>query len=194
MERITTAIMVGNDHLDLILRHINHVREGCLLLGERLIENGQESFGRSLIANGFVHDNSKFYGIEWLYLREDIKDSEPDKFVLALQQHITTNQHHPEFWPEIECMPPLYIAEMVVDWKARSSEFGTDLRSWVKDKACRKYHISTQGKLYKQIKDFMDLLLERKFIDGISSKGLKNGTVRKQQTGVNGAAHLQTQE
>ncbi len=149
--------------LDLLTRHIENVREDCYVLGQKLINKGEADFGIQLIANGYIHDNSKFAGIEWLYLHEDIKGAQPDYFKLAAQQHITTNPHHPEFWQSIDVMPRIYVAEMVCDWHARSSEFGTDLREWIKDKACKKYTMSCSSKIYKQIKDFLDLLLERSF-------------------------------
>ena len=46
-----------------ILRHIQNVQANCLLLGKRLIERGDFEIGRQLIANGMIHDNSKFQGI-----------------------------------------------------------------------------------------------------------------------------------
>lgn len=134
------------------------------MLGQRLIKEGEVPFGLELIANGNIHDNSKFHGIEWLYMHDDVLKDDPTKFKMALQQHITTNKHHPECWAGgIDGMPRIYIAEMVCDWHARSSEFGTDLREWIKDKACKKFSMSCSGKIYKQIKDFLDLLLDRSF-------------------------------
>lgn len=155
---------IQEKRLDSVLRHIENVREDCELLGHRLIEQGETALGRDLIANGLIHDNSKLRGIEWLYLHTDVKDKNEAAFTLAYKQHISTNRHHPEAWPGgIEEMDRLHIAEMVCDWHARSSEFGTDLRSWVKEKACRKYSLSCSGKIYKHIKEFLDMLLERRF-------------------------------
>ena len=51
-----------------IARHIRNVEDNCLLLGEKLIESGEIDLGRQLIANGMVHDESKFHGIEFEYL------------------------------------------------------------------------------------------------------------------------------
>jgi hypothetical protein len=79
-------------------------------------------------------------------------------------EHVQTNPHHPEYWSGgIDTMPRLYKAEMVCDWHARSSEFGTDLREWAKGKAVRKYKMNHSGRTYKEIKELLDLLLERKF-------------------------------
>lgn len=155
--------------LDNLLRHINNVREDCVLLGQRLMEAG-EKIGLQLIANGHVHDASKFRGIEWEYLNDGAWPFENDASgtrlaacQLALHQHQKTNKHHPEYWDDIAEMPRVYMAEMVCDWHARSSEQGTDLLAWVKEKATEKYRFPTCGRVYKELKEFIDLLLERRF-------------------------------
>ena len=56
------------EHLDNLVRHIGLVRDACLLLGRRLMADGQPTFGRILIARGFKHDASKFEGVELEYL------------------------------------------------------------------------------------------------------------------------------
>lgn len=148
------------EHLENVLRHINHVRDNCLLLGNRLIKNGEAEFGRKLIANGLIHDNSKLSGVEWLYLR----DKGTPEFTAAAKQHIMTNPHHPEYWPGgISDMSRIYMAEMVCDWAARSQEFGNDLRDWIKGEATKKFNFSLQSRVWKDIKEFVDLLLDRAF-------------------------------
>ena len=149
--------------LSTLLRHINGVKENCELLGLRLIERGEEKLGYQLIANGFVHDHSKFSGVEWLYLHSDIKESEPEKFELAVINHININFHHPEAWSNIRDMAPVYLAECICDLKARSSEFGNDLKEWWKEKWLPKYEVTTNCKIYKEMKDFLDLLLDKSF-------------------------------
>ena len=85
------------EHLDDLVRHIERVRENCLLLGKRLIASGRVHFGRLLIARGFVHDASKFHGIEWEYMRPD--DSVPEVAKqLAIEHHRQTNAHLGEWW------------------------------------------------------------------------------------------------
>lgn len=150
--------------LDKILRHIDNVREDCLHLAGRLAEKGEEDVAVKLIANGYIHDNSKLRGIELLYLNDETQDKDPEKFKLAINQHVTTNPHHPEYWSGgIDEMPREYKAEMVCDWHSRSSEFGTDLREWVKAKATKKFKMNHSGRTYKEIKELIDLLLERRF-------------------------------
>lgn len=162
------------DHLEEVVRHIKGVQDACLLLGRRLIKAGEVKFGLSLIANGFKHDQSKFHGIEWDYLtrksasgggHEDPDDAKREKemFFHALNSHQNSNYHHPEAWHDISDMPRIYLAEFVCDTYTRSAEMGTDLRSWIKDVASKKYGFSLQGKTYKQIKYFMDMLLDPTF-------------------------------
>tara|TARA_Y100001938_G_C7993106_1_gene380558 strand:+ start:518 stop:997 length:480 start_codon:yes stop_codon:yes gene_type:complete len=151
-------------HLRSLLRHIESVRQSCIILGERIIESGDERLGISLISNGQIHDCSKFRGSEWLYLRAELSDSEKNnKLEQARIQHVSTNPHHPEYWGSIHEMPKVYVAEMVCDWYARSSEFGNDLRDWIKDKATKKFDMTVQSRVYKEIKDIVDILLDVTF-------------------------------
>ncbi|MDP6584760.1 MAG: DUF5662 family protein, partial [Anaerolineales bacterium] len=163
-------VVVDGEHLLLdqrhraLVRHITHVQQSCSLLGERLVSEGERGIGHKLIANGFIHDNSKFHGIEWLYLHDDVLASDPELFKAALIQHTSLNPHHPEHWNGIEQMPRLYMAEMVCDWHARSGEFGADLRTFIKERATKKFDFSTSGKIYKEIKGLVDLLLDPAFV------------------------------
>lgn len=145
-----------------LLRHIRHVQDNCLVLGMKMIEAGEEELGRILIANGQVHDNSKFKGVEWDSLSDT---SEPEAYLSrAISQHNRTNPHHPEYWGGIHNMPEIYVAEMVCDWKARSSEFGTDLRAWITDKAAPRFKFALNvDPVGIKITKFVDLLLEQAF-------------------------------
>jgi len=60
------------NNLDQLLRHIDSVQKSCQKIGKHLIENGEPELGKQLIANGFIHDNSKFYGIELNTMPEPI--------------------------------------------------------------------------------------------------------------------------
>lgn len=147
-----------------LLRHIDGVRDNCCLLAERLIDNKEVEFGHILIGNGYCHDQSKFYGIEWLYLNDETMAAHPELFAAAHHQHVTTNQHHPEAWVGgIHKMDRLHLAEMVCDWAARSSEFGKDLRDWIKTQGAKKYDFKVQSVVYREIKDLVDMLLDKPF-------------------------------
>lgn len=148
------------EQLEMLIRHIRKVQDACWELTKKLLKKGDNVFARRLIASSMSHDVSKFYGKEYDNL---IKAESPELLKYAVEHHQQTNKHHPEYWDGAENMPKLAIAEMVCDWYARSNEFGTDLRKWIKEDALTKYCISPQGKVYKVIKEFVDLLLEPAF-------------------------------
>lgn len=147
--------------LDATIRHCEHVREGCELLGRRMLERGYDpDFCIALIVNGRIHDAPKFKGIEFQYLSfNDNKEA----LKLAVEHHRKTNSHHVAFWSGIENMPPIYLAELVVDLYARSQEFGTDLREYLKTDFFPKYNITKSCRVAKLIKEYVDILLDKPF-------------------------------
>jgi len=149
-------------HLNNVLRHIKNVRDNCELLGERLVASGEGQLGIDLIGLGQIHDYSKIHNqTEFKYLRDEFYGK--PEFNTALLSHISINLHHPEAWHGIEEMPRIYVAEMVCDWKSRGTEFGSDVIDWVKEKATKKFGFSTKGKVYKEIKEFFSILLDKAF-------------------------------
>lgn len=142
-----------------ILRHVKNVSRDCETIGLKLMENGEIELAKDLISNGRVHDHSKFKGLEWVSLGVpgDPKHEE------AWAYHVKHNRHHPEAWESIHVMDRLYIYEMICDWHARATEFGTDLRGWIKCVAMQRYDFDCNDKVYKKIKESVDLLLEPAF-------------------------------
>lgn len=134
------------DKVRALVRHIRHVQDNAILLGEKLIDQGHAELGRTLIANSMLHDNSKFYGDEW-----DTLICGDDKAHLkeCITEHAHRNKHHPECWGGINHMPDVYLAEMVCDWKARSSEVGTCLVEWIHSVAMPRYGFSPDDSIYK---------------------------------------------
>jgi hypothetical protein len=85
-------------------------------------------------------------------------------FKAATYNHVHLNSHHPEFWSGgIQEMSEVALAELVADWSARSSEFGTDLKEFIKDKATDKYSMTTHSRVYKDIMRYVNLLLDKPF-------------------------------
>jgi len=154
--------MTAEEHIDHLVRHIGLVRDACLRLGKRLMALGRVEFGRLLIARGFVHDASKFHGIEWEYLHSG-QDVPQEMLKIAIRQHTLTNPHHPEYWGGFENMPEIAVAELTCDWYARSQEFGTSLRDWIRDEAVARFRIDTTSEPYRWLLGFVDLLLEPPF-------------------------------
>ena len=149
-----------------ITRHIRNVEDNCLILGERLISQGEIELGKQLVAHGFVHDASKFYGIEFEFMSPVPSPEDPSKLKmkLAIQHHQKTNLHHPEAWSGgIQDMPDVYLAEFCCDVKARSQEFGTSLRQWIDEKATKKWNFSKDDDVYKKVMKYVDLLCDKEF-------------------------------
>lgn len=166
------------EHLSNLTRHIDLVREACELLGDRLIEKGENEIAIQLIARGYKHDNSKFHGLEWEFLHQGGDIAEEDLKV-AQQAHILNNDHHPEFWDSIKLMPRVALAEMVCDCYARSQEFGTSLRDWIDEKALEKYHFKKSDEVYSTIMEFVDLLLVNYFSETKPKKSPKKPLTKK---------------
>lgn len=149
-----------------ITRHIRNVEDNCLILGEKLILRGDIDLGKQLIANGFVHDASKFKGIEFEYLslNNPTEENNKLKLKLAIHHHNTTQPHHSEYWSGgIKDMPDVYLAELVCDIKARSEEFGTALMDYVDNVGIKRWNITQEDEVYKKMMEFIGLLCERPF-------------------------------
>jgi hypothetical protein len=59
-------------------------------------------------------------------------------------------------------MPRVYVAEMVCDWKARASEFGTSLQKWIEE-SLKRYGYTSKDPVYAQIQEFVELLCDPAF-------------------------------
>jgi hypothetical protein len=115
-------------------------------------------FAKRLVANSYLHDNSKFSSLEWQHLTKSEEDDE--MLDVVIKEHNLGNLHHPEYWDGIKNMPDVYIAEMVCDWKARSAELGSDLKEWISTKATKRWGFSKRDKVYKTIMKFVGMVLE----------------------------------
>ena len=154
--------MTDSEKLERLLRHVENVRENCELLGRKLIEQGKTQMGLALIANGRIHDNSKFYGIEWDFL--DPGSTNRQGLKNAITHHHRTNPHHPEYWGGIDKMPDLYVAEMICDWKARSTEFARCLIDWINGEGTKRYKIVKDSPVHQLIMVFVDMICEKPFV------------------------------
>jgi hypothetical protein len=150
--------MEAQEKIETVLNHIQNVQRNCYKLGLKLIKLGEIEMGRNLIANGQIHDNSKFKGIEFdhLFYGDPILSD-------VIKHHSSTNPHHPEHWSKIQSMPEIYLIELVCDCASRSAEFGSDIRAWFKDDATKKYNFSMDDETGKKITYYLDLLLSPAF-------------------------------
>lgn len=141
-------------------KHITYVQQFGQLLS-------QKNFIKDIVHFNYnikYHDDSKFnepeftpyIQITWNYHLKDLgkevklTDEEKDFQNAATNHHITTNEHHPEYWDKTFSsvprndrdsvtvekatnaiyMPDYAIAEMVCDWLAMSKEKGTSTYEW----------------------------------------------------------------
>lgn len=151
-----------------IVGHIRNVQDNCLALGEKLMANGEIELGREIIARAFRHDNSKFYGIEWDNMAPGVEITDGGaklKLKLAVNHHNQTNPHHPEYWGSIHQMPRVAVGEMVADWKARSEEFGSSLRDWIRDAATKRFGFTEKDPVYTLVMSYVDLICEKPFTE-----------------------------
>ena len=63
-----------------------------------------------------------------------------DRYQDAWKHHYTNNRHHPEYWVNKETGAPIdmeldAIVEMICDWEACSTMFGTSTPDWYKRQA-----------------------------------------------------------
>jgi hypothetical protein len=156
--------MTNVEKLKKLTEHINLVRMYCEKLGWKLIESGDEALGIEVIARGYRHDISKFKGDEWDYLWPDVN---PEKLASAIHYHAFSNDHHPEYWYGIKNMPRRAIAEMVCDWKARATEFGTGLIDWIDREATKRFFFTKEDPVYNIIMEFVHLLCEKPFANRV---------------------------
>lgn len=141
-----------------IVQHIENVQSAAKTLAERLIEQGRYDLARRLLQRAYSHDSTKFAGIEYQYLYEDTGDN--DKLMMAVNHHRSVQDHHPEYYENgVHDMSEEALAEMVVDWKARSSEGATGLREWVKNSATKNFGFTLGSNVGKKVNYFLKLLL-----------------------------------
>jgi hypothetical protein len=146
------------EKIELVFNHIKNVQRNCYKLGIKLMKRGEIELGRNLISNGQIHDNSKFKGIEFdhLFYGDPLLQE-------VVKHHQSINPHHPEYWGGIKNMPKVYVAEMVCDWYARSTEFGTGIKDWIENVALKKFDFSHEDPVYEAIQDMLSLVLDANF-------------------------------
>lgn len=59
-------------------------------------------------------------------------------------------------------MTEVYI-EMMCDFVSRTTEFGTNVRSWIEGSAIKKYNFTMTDEVGTKISKFVDLVLEKSF-------------------------------
>ncbi|MCM2375257.1 DUF5662 family protein [Aporhodopirellula aestuarii] len=133
--------------------HIERVRR-CLAVMASVTEYADELNERARL-----HDASK-YGpaerIPYIWLTEYHRcrrngepfaypDGMEERVRSAIDHHMTTNRHHPDFHADPNDMTDVDLIEMVCDWTAMSQEFGQDhgsARGWADKTIGNRLHLN----------------------------------------------------
>lgn len=141
-----------------IVSHIQRVHENGLKLAEELIKGGRSRFARRITIEVFKHDLSKFGEFEYTKFfsgdKEELKQ--------AVAHHRWTNPHHIQYYEEYKDIPEVQLACMACDFKARSEEFGDNVKKYLKE-FCEEKKISVNTNFYKKLTGFLNLIIEDKF-------------------------------
>lgn len=146
-------------HKDLVLR-------SAWKMAMYFLDNNQHEKAIEIIKRGWVHDNSKFTQDELKQL-VCINDNHasmrhagsqlPEHMKAYLALHYQHNTHHPEHWEDVSQMPEMDVVEMVCDWHARSTQFGTDLIEFAKTRQENRFRFPPA--MFERILDFCQILL-----------------------------------
>lgn len=152
--------------------HIERVRR-CL---HRLAD--ATPHGDELRERAAVHDASKFGDTErepYIWMTEyhrcrrsqepfEYPDGMDERVRRAIEHHVTTNRHHPDFHDDPNDMTDVDLIEMVCDWTAMSQEFDQDggsARGWADKTIGNRVHLNDArcAFVYRTI-DLLDLLVQ----------------------------------
>jgi hypothetical protein len=156
-----TSKAKAKENIQKTLRHIQNVFENREILAMKLVDLGELELARLLLLFGIGHDQTKFSEQQFGPLVLGLGSE--DDLKRAINAHNVSECHHPSSWDGIHNMPDQCIAEFVCDVKARSSEFGEDIRKWIDEEATKRYNFTKKDKVYEKIVFFLDLLLEKPF-------------------------------
>lgn len=147
--------------------HIDRVRD-CLE-----IMASATHYSTELRERARIHDASKFGPIEripYIWLTEyhrcrqagdpfTYPQGMKEQVKTAINHHVTTNRHHPEFHADSNQMTDVDLIEMVCDWTAMSQEFDQDngsARGWADKTIGYRVHLSPKRKQF--VYDMINLL------------------------------------
>ncbi|WP_146416573.1 DUF5662 family protein [Crateriforma conspicua] len=152
--------------------HIERVRQ-CLTVMASVTEYADELEERAR-----VHDASKFgpeERIPYIWLTEfhrcrrsgepfTYPDGMEERVRSAIDHHMTTNRHHPDFHADPNDMTDVDLIEMVCDWTAMSQEFGQDggsARGWADKTIGKRLHLNeTKRQFVYAMIDLLDSSLD----------------------------------
>lgn len=143
-----------------VLKHISHVQEAAQTMAFALIKDGKITEALLLLNQAMAHDAEKFKFDIFFDITQVV---DKPRLKAAVLKHAQSCKHHPEYWKSIYDMDEVSLMEMVCDWKARSSEFGTSLEDWTLKVAPIKYNYTLDSPIHRKIMYYMNLILDKKF-------------------------------
>ncbi len=147
--------------------HKEFVKRSIDKLARYLEHHGATEHAKLLRERGEVHDQSKMNNVDELHalariigdkstLSDANKQLSPIKKD-ALQLHWKNNSHHPEHFKTPMDMSKLDVMEMCCDWHARSTQYKTDLKSYVNTQQEIRFHFPDW--MFAEIIHYCDVLL-----------------------------------
>lgn len=133
--------MLPKEHIADTLLHKEFVMKAGRKLIDHLYEIGRDDDALELARRCAVHDNSKLEDEEMQSFLNLPKEGEtmknanaimPEAVQNFIKLHWKHNRHHPEYFADYREMNELDIMEMVIDWYARSMQFKTNFKEFVK--------------------------------------------------------------
>ena len=132
------------------LIHKEYVEKSCEKLASYLERTGATEHAKLLRERAKVHDNSKISCEDELSAlsriindKSTLRDSSKQLSQIkqdAIKLHWKHNTHHPEHFNSPTDMSRIDVMEMCCDWHARSTQYGTDLMSFVKKRQEDRFH------------------------------------------------------
>lgn len=161
------CISAKKKYLEDTISHKKYFFDSAYKISIYFLENDNEKMALDILRRAFVHDYSKLSSKEFnsFLVFEDYNNSLRDASVLYkkeeevfLKEHWKNNKHHPEYWDNPSKMQEIDIVEMVCDWHARSVEYGTDLKEFVKTRQHNRFQFSDE--MYEKINKYIEILLK----------------------------------
>lgn len=154
------------EYISYINEHRRNVLAACMQYDVALCKALNISI-HSLTANILEHDKSKFSEEEFNAYRNYFhpcsgEEKDEEAFNKAWEHHYSNNPHHPEYWyNQGKDMPPVYIAEMLLDWQAMKMKFGGNNYD---------YYMKTRDKkpFSENTRKILDVVVKEVFDNGAS--------------------------
>ena len=145
-------------YLAYIDEHRNNVRQAFFKFGKPIclclsLVNGEYDILQRHVNRHDVskYNEEEFQGYRQWFFPKEGETKDKDMFQKAWKHHYETNQHHWEYFlnnGKPKEMPPLCIAEMLLDWIAMSMKFRNSPLKWYRENQDRiTVHKDTRQKL-----------------------------------------------